>query len=365
MIQRRAPATIAPPFYHRGSTFVNPLFVFFLAVGQIFPGPPENRNLIMGPPDFQGLFFRVHPTALVYVVDAVGEPDSTVTAICLNRINGFSGGCDFDALCGNLPACFIGDWLAVFQGKAVVVFQLPYASDINHGFPLSNLTGQAGSLPASHMSIKCLFLNHHEDIVCKIPVAIGQAGNLIQGSNYTPHIGERLTNRIIPHFSFNPAGKRNPVKIVLYFFYCIVHEFPQICFHFFSPYMNLIFSFISDGVQNPVRILFSCGWGLLDELTEEHQTASIANHIVDKAVILFVLFLGQSFSPVAHNDISQNLATTLIQVQGSILDVRIRGSFKDAPEFLICDFNNSVINKLFLPVHFFLLYLLVCVAFVI
>lgn len=135
MIQRRAPATIAPPFYHRGSTFVNPLFVFFLAVGKIFPGPAKNRNLIMGPPDFQGLFFGIYPTAFVDVIDAVGEPDPAVTAICLNRINGFSGSCNFDALGGNLPACFIGDWLAVFQGKTVVISQLFDTPDINHVFP--------------------------------------------------------------------------------------------------------------------------------------------------------------------------------------------------------------------------------------
>jgi len=92
--------------------------------------PAQDGNLLALAADLHGLTFRAHAVAFVNVVDTASVPHAASAVILLNRTHGILRTYTFHAFGGYLPAAFISDHLAVFQGHAVVFFQ---GQQMTHG----------------------------------------------------------------------------------------------------------------------------------------------------------------------------------------------------------------------------------------
>ena len=93
-----------------------------------------------GASDGDGFALRCYAVALVDVINTIGEPYTTITTVCLNRVYCLARVAGLYALGGNLEACFVGDFLTLFKGQAVIVGKFENRANVNHyvlpSFPL-------------------------------------------------------------------------------------------------------------------------------------------------------------------------------------------------------------------------------------
>ena len=109
---------------------------FFLAIGEIPARPAIYADLIARLANFERLLLGLDSLGLVDIVDAIREPNTAVSAIFLDRVNGFACGLTLYAIGGDLPAGLVIDFLAIFEGQTVVFSEFENGTNVNHNvFP--------------------------------------------------------------------------------------------------------------------------------------------------------------------------------------------------------------------------------------
>lgn len=103
-----------------------------MAVYQPHIAPTENGDLIALSADLECALLGCFAVGFVDIINTFAEPYAAVAAVCLNRVDGFSCACGFDAFGCDLVACLIGNALATFKGHTVVFFKFENRANVNH-----------------------------------------------------------------------------------------------------------------------------------------------------------------------------------------------------------------------------------------
>lgn len=82
--------------------------------------------------DLERALLGCFAVGLIDIINTVAEPYTTIAAVCLNRVDGFSCACGFDTFGCDLVAGLIGDTLAGLKGHTVVVFKFENGANVNH-----------------------------------------------------------------------------------------------------------------------------------------------------------------------------------------------------------------------------------------
>lgn len=105
---------------------------FLLAIGEIPARPAIYADLIARLADFKRLLLGLHSLGLINEPSIVAIPYTAVSAEVLNRVDSFAGGLTFNAVGSDLPAGLVVDFLAIFEGHAVVFSELANRTNVNH-----------------------------------------------------------------------------------------------------------------------------------------------------------------------------------------------------------------------------------------
>jgi len=120
--------------------YVKTFLALGLAICQPHSAPAQDTNLITGPADFQRFTLCVYAVAAVDEIGILEIPNTTVAAICFDRVDSFARRATLHAFGSNLPTAFVSDGLAVLERQPVVIFQLENGANVYHWcVPLSFL----------------------------------------------------------------------------------------------------------------------------------------------------------------------------------------------------------------------------------